>query len=442
MKKIISRIILNYFRFFARLQLQKNKDGTIIGITGSDGKTSTRLALVQILKTHGIVKHSSYANSESGISLNILGLRPNNYSLLDWVRLIILAPLQLLTNQEKYKYYVVEMGIDSPDAPKNMSYLLSIIHPHVGVVLNANLAHSQNFDYLVKDTSPLRRMEKLINLIAKEKMQLAKGIGKSGVAIVNLDQKEFARGCKDVSERLITFGKSGDADLKILAATVTSHGFNFRFSYQSQNYQLTLKDIFPEHFAYTFAAAIAAAAAIGIPPSISLRGLANFRAPAGRMRIFAGQNNSTIIDSSYNASPSVMQSSLKLLKHLAGNRKKIAVIGDMRELGLSAKLVHKNLADWLTQYTDEAILFGELTKMYTLPVLESFKFKVHHFVHMTELISYLRSTIKPKSYILFKGSQNKLYLERAVQAVLADPRDVSQLCRRGHYWDRRRAQTI
>lgn len=432
-KKILTTIVLDYFRYFAKLQLKKNSRATIIGITGSNGKTSTRLAIVHILRGRGVVKHSEHANSESGISLNILGLRPTSYSLLDWLRLILLTPIKFVTNWEHYDYYVVEMGIDSPDKPKNMAYLLKIIRPHVGVVLNVDLAHSLNFDRLVKDTSPLRRRDKLVRVIAKEKMQLAKGIKKSGVAVINIDQKELAAEQRDIVARQITFGKSAKADLRILD--------NSRFSYLGHTYKLKQSDIFDDSYAYTFAAAIATAASVGIPPSISIPSLENYHAPAGRMRIFPGLSGSTIIDSSYNASPASMQGALKLLKRLAGHHKKIAVIGDMRELGTTAKLAHKNLADWLIQYADEVILYGELTAEYTLPVLVSKKFPVHHFESIAKLNKYLHSAFKPKSYVLVKGSQNNIFLERAVESILANPSDIARLCRRGPYWDKlRRAQ--
>ena len=442
MKKLLSSWVLSYFRFFAGVQLKKNPNATIIGVTGSDGKTSLRLAIVEILKTHGTVKHSAHANSESGIPLNILGLRPKNYSALDWLRLTILAPVQLMVNREHYNYYVVEMGIDSPDAPKNMSYLLKIIRPHVGVVLNATLTHSAGFDHLVKDTSPLRRMDKLIKVIAKEKMLLAKGIGHKGVAVFNIDQKEFAAEKRDITARQITFGKSQKADLRIVSCSVTRQGFTLTFSYQGQTHKLVLTDVFPEAYAYTFAAALATAAAVGIPPLISLPSLSKYHAPSGRMRIFDGVYDSTIIDSSYNASPQTMLEALKLLKSLGGRNKKIAVIGDMRELGLSEKIAHKNLADWLLLYCDEALLFGDLTRDHTLPVLVSKKFPVHHFTKMYDLTKYIHSIVKPKSYILVKGSQNTIYLERAVESILKNPADVAKLCRRGTYWENLRNKAL
>lgn len=441
-KKIAASIILNYLRILSSIQLKKNKNATVIGVTGSAGKTSTRLAIAHILKSRGVVKQSVHANSESGIPLNILGLRPLNYSALDWARLVILAPLMLLFNWEKYNYYIVEMGIDSPDEPKNMSYLLKIITPHIGVVLNAGLTHAATFDHLVKDRDALRRATKLRRLIAAEKMRLVHGIGRAGVSVINVDQPDMVAHRKGIRSRQITFGKSSRANLRITQSLISRTGYIMRFSYQGTTYALSLPDIYTEGYASTFAAAIAAAAAVGVSPSSSVQALSSYRAPAGRLHIFAGIKETTIIDSSYNASPDTMHEALKLLSKLAGRARRLAVLGDMRELGSSTKLAHKNLADWVLKYCDEVILFGEATGTYTLPVLESKKFPVRHFTKMSELIGYLQKTAKPKEWILIKGSQNTILLERAVESLLEHKSQISLLCRRGSYWDELRATTL
>lgn len=439
-KKILGNIILKYFRFFAKIQLGKNPQATVIGITGSAGKTSTRDAIVTILKSRGKVKQSEGANSESGIPLDILGLHPTNYSLVDWFRLIILAPIRAISFTEHFDYYVVEMGIDSPNTPKNMTYLLSIITPNIGIVLNAGLTHTANFDYLVKDNHPLRRREKLIHLIAREKMKLAKGVARQGVAIVNLDQKEFTKDITRLKSRKITYGKSSKADLRIIRTTISEHGFVLNFRYQGGLYQFSTSDILPNHYAYTFAAAISCASSLGIPPSLSLSVLSTYRAPAGRLRVFPGVKDSVVLDSSYNASPSTMLESLKLLNQLGGKRRKIAILGDMRELGVSTKLAHKQLADWIRLYADEVILFGDSTREFTLPVLLSHKFPAVHFATMSELIKYLKGQAIAKALILVKGSQNEIFLERAVEALLMNTSDIVGLCRRGPYWDNLRHQ--
>lgn len=438
-KKYLGQLILRYFKFLATIQLKKNRDAIVIGITGSAGKTSTRLAIVAMLKGRGAVKHSSHANSESGIPLNILGLSPRTYTSLDWLRLILLAPYKLVANWERFSYYVVEMGIDGPDEPKNMSYLLKIVKPHVGIVLNARLVHSAAFDHLVKDNNADRREGKVLRLIAREKMLLVKSLTKQSVAVVNIDQKELQVEKRDIEARIITFGKSAKATVQIESCKNDIHGFHLNLKYQNQVYPVNLPDIYAPHYAYTFAAGVAALAGIGIPPSLSIPGLSAYKAPAGRMRIFDGINDSKIIDSSYNASPETMLESLKFLSDLGGRRKKIAVLGDMRELGITAKNAHKKLADWARSYCDEVVLYGEMTKEYVLPVLLSKKFPVHHFDNIVSLNKYVRSVAKPKSVILVKGSQNTIMLERAVEAILANKSDIARLCRRGKYWDKIRS---
>ncbi|MFH2019206.1 MAG: Mur ligase family protein, partial [bacterium] len=408
--------------------------------TGSAGTTSTRLALALILASKGKVKHSAHANSESGIPLNILGLKPISYSPLDWLRMLILAPFMLIVNWEHFDYYIVEMGIDSPRSPKNMSFLLSVLRPHVAIVLNAGLVHGGAFDYLVKDRNPSRRAEKIINEIAKEKMKLARAIDPTGVAIINQDQKELLSQIGLVKARVLTVGKSTKASFRILKVNQMKRGFSLSFSYQNQEYALHLNSLFPSPFAHTFSFAIAASIALGVTPAAAITALKKYHSPRGRLRLFDGINSTQLLDSSYNASPLAMQENLALLTKLAGRHHRLAILGDMRELGFQTKLAHKQLADWIMKYSDEVLLFGSDVKLYTLPVLVAKHFPARHFTNMSDLINYAQTNLPPGSYVLIKGSQNTLFLERAVEALLANQKDARELCRRGPYWDKLRSQ--
>ncbi len=435
-------LVLIYLRFWAKLQLKK-VNPLVIGVTGSVGKTSTRTAIATLLQSIGRVKEARHANSESGIPLNILGLSLTTYSPLDWLRVIFLAPFGYLFNHENYDYYLVELGIDSPRPPKNMTYLLTIVKPQVGIVLNARLVHSQQFDYLVKDRHLNRRRQKLIRLIAKEKGKLVTTMTSSDLAILNIDQPEIGSLASQTSAKVLTFGYHSDADIKINRLKKTNHSFELKLTYLAQEAELKF-DQFPmeDNYAYTFAAAIAVGVGLGIPFQKTIQFLQqNYLPPAGRWRLFSGLNGTTLIDSSYNASPTSMQSALKSFHQLAKHHYKIAVVGDMRELGQEAKQAHKDLAEWLINFVDEAVLFGNLTRRYTLPILRQNQFPTHHFTTMDELIQYLRTNLKSKSWILFKGSQNTIFLERAVEALLLNKSDVKLLCRRGAYWDKIRSQT-
>jgi len=194
-KKHLSLILLHYFRLLSKVQLNKVKllqkikgqELTIIGITGSSGKTICQNLIETTLSPHFSLKSNSGANSESGIPLNILGLKPQNYSLLDWLRLILLSPIMLLLNWKTYQIYLVEMGIDGPDSPKNMDYLLTILKPDISIFLNVNLVHSSAFDSKVsKDITGKTRMDQILSIIASEKAKIINQLPSTSSAILLL----------------------------------------------------------------------------------------------------------------------------------------------------------------------------------------------------------------------------------------------------------------
>lgn len=147
MRNIFIWTLLYYFRFFARIVLILHKPKAI-GITGSVGKSSARNVIYAILKDYFKVRMIKEGNSETGIPLGILGLSPGNYQLIDWMRVVILAPLRIF-HLHNLEILIIEMGIDSPYQPKNMDYLLTIVKPDISVVLNAYPVHSEQFDAIV-----------------------------------------------------------------------------------------------------------------------------------------------------------------------------------------------------------------------------------------------------------------------------------------------------
>lgn len=442
MKQKIGLQVLKYLRFWARLQLKK-VNPIIIGITGSAGKTSTQKAVSLVLSQKGTVKESHKANSESGIPLNILGLKMNNYSVLAWLKAILLAPFAYIFNWKKYSYYVVEMGIDSPMPPKNMDYLLTILKPHVGIILNADLTHTETFDALVKDMHPKRREEKIAEKIAQEKGKLITTMGNHNVAIVNIDQKPLKNLISHTQARVLTYGKRKEAMIRIIQVKQGKGNFSMTIEYNGKEHKLTIKNIpLEKNYAYTFAASIAVGLSFGITPEKSVTKLSNsFSPPPGRWSIFEGKKDSHIIDSSYNAAPSTMKEALESLRNIASRSHKIAVIGDMRELGKESKKSHKDLANWVIANANEVFLFGGATKEHTLPILKQKKFPAKHYTTISTLTKQLNKSLKKNAWVLVKGSQNTLLLERAVEEILKNKKDISKLCRRGNYWDKVRQNT-
>lgn len=384
MKSRLSLLFLRYLRFLAKLQLLKNPQATIVGITGSAGKTSTLLACEAVLKNHFRIKTNSGSNSESGIPLSILGLKVSDFSLLDWLKIALLAPLKLLTNWQKYEIYLVEMGIDSVTPPKNMEYLLSIIHPQIAIFLNVTPVHLQNFASL--------------DQIAIEKAKLANS---AKIAIINPD------------------------DSLVTKYTTNPHRLFIK------PLKITYPHPLPAIYQLSFGAAAALTGYLGLDPTTITNNLIKyFRLPPSRSSVLRGINHSTIIDSSYNSSPLATKEMLDFLKTF--NSPRIAVLGDMRELGLASPSGHRQLYQTALKSADTVIGVGPETQKY---------FKPPTFLYWWQASDFLKShpELVEGSTILVKGSQNTIYLEELVKSLLSPKalkryRSKSLICRQSPYW--------
>lgn len=407
-----ARIVLGYLRLFAKLQLAKVSP-TVVGVTGSAGKTSAVAAIRTILSSRYRVRATEGGNSESGIPLTILGLKMRSYSVLDWLRVIVLAPLKVFFDWHRYDIFVAEMGVDRPYEPKNMTYLLRIIRPKVGVFLNALPAHTEFFG---RDTDKEASREKLVERIAAEKGKLIVSLPPDGHAILNADDKNVFRFKDETDAMVMTFGTAPDAAVK-------------NFLVEPKHFALT------DDYGYTLAAAAAVGSVFGIPVPESKELLAkHLRLPPGRMSVLRGVRGSEILDSTYNASPGPMRGALKLLRERGAGHRKIAVLGDMRELGGLAPEAHREIVEEACKVADAVIIVGPSMKQFA-PENERI---LHRFTYAFEAGVFLRSFIKEHDIVLFKASQ-AVFLETAVELCLADPSDAAHLTRRGAFWDEERS---
>jgi len=392
-KKYLSLALLYYLRFFARLQLKKlrllNPHLKIVGVTGSAGKTSTILACQAALGPKFKIKTTAGSNSESGIPLNILGLKNTDFSPLDWLRLGLLAPFKLLLDWPRLDIYLIEMGIDSAASPKNMDYLLSIVRPDIGIFLNVSPVHLQNFSSL--------------NQIAAEKAKL---VNSTPVAIIN---------CADPLVKKYT--KNPDA-IPLRPVSV-----NFR------------RYLLPDIYQISFGAAITLAQALGINPKTAAKNIRrHLHLPPGRSSVFKGINRSTIIDSSYNSSPLACAEMLKFLSTFPSPR--IAVLGDMREIGANSSKYHHEIYQTAIKSADLLISVGPETQKYFNGRGGSRPVPNHQFLYWWQAADYLKCHPERSegSTILIKGSQNTIFLEELVKELLLNRSDAKHLCRQSPYW--------
>lgn len=441
MKTRIIWLFLTYIRLAAKLQLLKNRP-TIVGLTGSAGKTSTQHALVAALVPERRLKYTFNANSETGLPLSILGIKPRNFSLADWLRIAVLTIWKLVTNWERYDVLIAEMGIDSPLPPKNMSYLLSIVKPDIGIILNAAPMHSEPFDFLASQTDPQKRREEITQLIATEKGKIVTTLPRSATAVVNIDQKELRDLTTDISAKLLSFGESNTATVRIVSSKPTLSGTTFTFAVDGTEYSMHLKkSVLAHHFAYSLAAALAVSIQLEIPVARAIENIqTHFSLEPGRSSLIEGVNGSTILDSSYNSSAQPTVDMLTMLPKLGGKRS-LALLGDIREIGTMTEQEHLRVAKAAAKNCEAVFLVGPQMKKFALPYLEKQKVKVQWFPSSRQAGAFLQDFLKKNDVLLIKSSQNTLLCEIAVEMLMAHPEDADTiLCRRGEFWDEKRAE--
>lgn len=388
MKQKISLIFLEYLKFFAKIQLAKvrliqkfkNQSLKIVGITGSAGKSSALLICEAALKPNFKVKTNNGYNSESGLPLSILGLKISDYNFFSWLEMAFLSPLKILTNWQSYQILLLEMGIDSPTYPKNMEFLLSIVQPDIGIFLNVTPVHLLNF--------------KTIHHIAQEKAKL---INQSQLAIIN---------SSDPLVEKYTTNKN-------IICLLPTH--------------ITIPNTYvPKVYDITFGSAIALGTALGLDRTEIIKNIqSNFSLPPSRSSILKGIKNTTIIDSSYNSSPLACSEMLDFLNTFKSP--KIAILGDMRELGSDSKTEHQKIYQKATSIADIIISVGSETQKY-------FGAKSQKFTYWWQASEFIKNNLTNKSTILIKGSQNTIFLEELVKTLLKNKSDRQKICRQSPYW--------
>jgi UDP-N-acetylmuramoyl-tripeptide--D-alanyl-D-alanine ligase len=440
---IFSRPVLTYLKWAAKVQLAKRK-ALIIGLTGSAGKTSTLASLEALFKETRTLKVSHKANSESGIPLNILGLSPETFSKKEWLKLLASVPVQLITSWPKHDTYIVEMGIDSPIPPKNMSHLLSILKPDIGIFLNVAAVHAQAFDQVVDETNSESRQEAIKKSIAVEKGKLIESLPKTGLAVLNADDPRVIQFRSHTKANVATFGKSSSNTVWFDAVEQSLDGTLIHFHAQEQVATLHLKSyLLPDHFAYSFAAALCVALHLGQSLAEAVEYLQNnFVLPPGRSTLIPGIKGSLLLDSSYNASAQPTIEALQLV-HKLKPKQGIALLGDMREIGLLSEQEHRKVADVCLETTKAVFLVGPMMKQYVLPFLQQHNHPVSWYPNALDAAQACERTLKVGDLVLIKGSQNTLFLESATKHLMRHKDKAhTLLCRQTPFWEKQSAQTM
>ncbi len=427
-KSILQKILA----VLARQTIRKYKP-VIIGITGSVGKTSARLATYAVLKNKFSVRtaEKNY-NNEIGLPLTILGIPHSGRNIFAWAYQLAIAARRLAVSLAYRRYpevLILEYGVDCPG---DMGYLLKIARPDIAVTtaIGEVPVHVEFFK------SPEELIAEKAKLVAALPAHSPAG-NAGGWAVLNSDDRAVSAMRAKTAARVITFGRDARADVKIAnenSATSVS-GLAFKIEYKGSVVPVRLTGAFGAPQAY----AAASAAAVGLLLGMNLveisEALADYAPPAGRMRIIEGIRGSQILDDTYNAAPEAMRAALQTLRDLPAARK-IAVLGDMRELGRYTKDAHRAIGALAAQSADLIYCVGEYARYIADEAIArgADREKVVLFPDAASAAAALAPTIQKGDLVLVKGSQSTR-MERIVETLMAHPEAAEDLLvRQEPYW--------
>ena len=435
-KKLI--LLEKVLKGMAALILEKYNP-RIVGITGSVGKTSAKEAVFTVLAGHFRVrKNEKNYNNEIGLPLTIIGVESGGRSFLGWLWVFMRWLWVLLFPVEYPEILILEMGADRPG---DIKYLTSLIHPEVAVLTDISGSHLEYF--------------KSIEGVAKEKGTLVRALKKNGTAVLNIDnphilklKNKFIKEKPDM--RISTFGFSQEADVRATdilfnysngtgSGDVNSgeiRGLSFKLNFKGTSIPIRLNNILADYSVYAALAGVC----VGIEMNINLveigSGLANFSTPCGRMGLVTGIKKTFIIDDSYNSSPVSASAALSVLDRIKA-RRKIAVLGDMLELGGGDQEGHESVAKKFLEIKGD-IFFAVGKRMKAAgQVLEKHGFgknKIFYFENPMEAGKKLQKILREGDLILVKGSQG-MRMEKITEEIMAEPQKASELlCRQDKKW--------
>lgn len=407
MKNFLRKSALFLLKKMARFRLKRFK-GKIIAVTGSVGKSSTKEAIYTVLNSRFKVKKSKKSmNSDFGLLLTILDIESGFSSATKW-SWYLLKGLANSFRKEYNEVLLLEFGVDKPG---DMNFLVSVVKPDIAVL--TNIFHTHLNEGQFKDPAA----------VFEEKSKLIKALKEGGRAVLNADNS-FAASL--IKKGVITFGVEKEADYMAANISQSLDGVTFILKHDGKKYEVDVP-VIGAYQAYTVLPAIICGQLLGMTVEETIAALKRYNLPPGRMSAIPAINEATILDSSYNSSPAALREALRVLKDVAGNRRKVAVLGSMNELGSESRSLHEAIGAAVPDCADVLLTVGEAAETIAEKAKEKRMRQVYSFKTAIEAANFFKEKIRKDDLILVKGSQNNVRLERFVKALMAYPENAKDL---------------
>ena len=351
--------------------------GKVIGITGTNGKTSSKQILSNLLNENNCHRTEGNKNNQIGV------------------------PFSLLSLNNKYNYSVIEMGTSEKG---EIDILKDMVKPDIAAITNVSEGHLEG----LKDTIS----------IAKEKGCIFNFNSDQGIAFLPRDS-EFYDYWLDITnaKEKLSFGIHKKSDFRINEITTNLDDVktSFMLNFYNQQEKFEINGL-ARHNAYNAALSIAIAIQCNVSIDYIKENLCHTDLPDRRLSVFKSLNGSLLIDDTYNANIESTLAAIDYLKAFSGNENKIFIFGDMLELGDHSEKQHRKIGEKCNEAKLYAVLtIGNETIATNDEINQSTIHK--HFDDKNDLISYFNEICNENDKILVKGSRG-MHMEEIVNSIL------------------------
>lgn len=344
----------------------------VIGVTGSNGKTTTKNMLREILSTKGetVAPEESF-NNEVG------------------------APYSMLKITDQTRFLVAELGAGGPGS---IRYLAQMCEPDIGIELKVGLAHAGEFGGI----------ESTENI----KAELVEELAEDSTALLNFDDPRVAAMQSRTRANVVSFGTSSLAMYSATEIALTISGTSFTFNSPGKDPKRVHLQILGEHHVYNALAALATADLLGIDIDSGIAAIEKMAlAERWRMELSYRTDGLTVINDAFNASPDSMRAALQTLAELGRQtgKKTVAVIGEMAELGEFSSAEHDAIGRMVVRLNlGQLVVVGQGAKLVHMGAsLEgSWDGESKYFEQITEAEAYLRGMLTGEDIVLVKSSKS------------------------------------
>jgi len=405
---------------YVKKYIAKHKPKLVL-VTGSVGKTSTKLAIATVLNEKYRVRvHEGNHNTHMSVPLAILGINyPDNIrSIGAWIKVRSAALRRIRNKTSDCDVIVQELGTD---APGDIAGFASYLYADVAVVTAVSPEHMEFFS--------------TIDAVAKEELEVSNF---SQITAINRDDiaPEFASYI--TTENINTYGLGGAAE--------------YRFEIEDQALteikgKLIIKDIgeFEASLRVASQSGVKAAVAgafvgirLGLTPEEIKKGIETITPPSGRMNILKGLKESILIDDTYNASPLAVEAALQTLYQQQAPQR-IVILGDMNELGAVSADEHRKIGELCNpDLLSWVVTIGSESEKYTAPAAQARGCQVKSFRDPMSAGAFVHSVLEENAVVLAKGSQNGVFAEEALKILLHNTEDEWKLVRQTPLWQEKK----